>query len=375
MQRLPLVSPLSISALCQSVPQLTATSQHHLQHLAAQRHEDQAALTTVSRQLRSKEEFLIGVLFGSSIFLMLTTFAFSQELINDLFAGPSFLDSALIILSGFAKSRHKQRMTQQQQVGVSSSANNSRSRGGPSSSTGGSRGNNRTRGTSSSSSSSSSTNFSSSSSTCCREHGIGATSFVQLLLPADHELVMVSSGLPATAAQAVDPGGAVVKPSVGLPLGVVDLALKAVAKYCTTSHCSYAVPGPSAAAAASSPVLQLLLELTALLGQEEERDACLDGLQKAWDAVSTAATSKERQAFLSARGALLLQVLWLLAEQCSQELMVEGCWIVRWPSLLTSLCATAEGTNCSVQSIAGKPLFMYGHASVTSMHANIMTCS
>ena len=368
MQRRLGVPPMGIPALCQSLPQLTATCQHHLQHLASQLDEDQAALTTASQQIRSKEEVLLKVLLGSSILLMMTGDALLQDVITDLFAGPSLLDSALILLSGLAKATHKQHVAQQQQVGVSSSANGSRTRGGiansSSSSTGGSSGNSRGREAGSSSSANlSSSSSSSSTSGKKKKHGdgagvVGVTSFEQLPVPPDHDLVKVSSGLPATAAQAdnlVNPGGAVEWPSVAVPFEMpfADLALKMVAMYCATSHCSFAAPGHWAAAA-SGPVLQLLLELTALLGKEEQLND--EGLLRAWEDLSAVAILKERQAFLAARGALLLQVLWLLAEQRRQKPMAERCWIVCWPALLTSLCATAEGSNCSVQAIAGKPL-------------------
>ena len=99
---------------------------------------------------------------------------------------------------------------------------------------------------------------------------------------------------------------------------------------------------------ASAQLLNLLLELIALLGQASS--AAL-AMAKAVDSLLKAATLspvEERLAFFSARGDLLLQVLWLLAEQGSKEQQdEEASGYAVWGKVLYKLTdAAGEEANC-----------------------------
>ena len=88
----------------------------------------------------------------------------------------------------------------------------------------------------------------------------------------------------------------------------------------SSGGCSHVhVLPPSSAPVASTQVMNLLLELVVLLGQSEESSSLTGAVVGALGSGLMLAPVEEHQAFLSARGPLLLQALWLLGEQGSRE--------------------------------------------------------
>ena len=133
----------------------------------------------------------------------------------------------------------------------------------------------------------------------------------------------LESGSPSAAevaGTAVGATPAAVASSSSAPAAVAAAGGCATAAAAATTPASSAgaatpAPAPAAAAPGAVPippplhVLQLLLELTALLGQHHEAYGEMHSLGDVWSRVPQNVSFEERQAFLSARGALLLQVL------------------------------------------------------------------
>ena len=336
---------LDLPDVCQHLPALVVISEHYVEYIKAHHADD-----PVDKQLDKVCLKLLTTVLCTRGMIMTIIFSYAKQLKqtsiwDEFLSSPSLLDAALTDLAGVARYKHKQHTARQEGMEMGSS----------SSSSSGERGSNGTSSGSSSISRGSSRGGRGSSNSNSRAKTVaagiptivGASSLAQLLQPPDHELVTVAGGKLAIGVLAQRYEG-LFKATAGTQSPpVMTLPLKVIWAYASApnSSSSSSSSPPSGAAATSVVALQLLLELAALVGQDEHADADMESLGHAWDMAFRAAPLEERQAFLSTRGPLLLQVMWLLAEQGSKRPMRKK-WLSHWPLLLNGVCSP-DGTGIS----------------------------
>ena len=104
------------------------------------------------------------------------------------------------------------------------------------------------------------------------------------------------------------------------------------AKDSSSTTCCLEAAVPSYSPFVTAPMLQLVLQLVALVGKCGANGPLMESAVYAVGRVVNAAPLEERHAFVSARGPLLLQVMWLLSEQECEAVVP-----IHWLDLAESL--------------------------------------